>query len=167
MWLKDEGRPKSACIMDDLYTTRLLELASDIPHQGRLDAPDASVKRQAKLCGSTIEVDLSMKEGRVLKFAQDVEACALGKAAAAVLGRQIIGLDGQTIRRGRNILKAILMGDPETPSAPWKELQVFNGLETYKHRHGSVMLAFEAVVEAIERIERTVDHSRKYSEKAE
>ena len=36
-----------------LYSGRILALAADIPHLGRLEAPDATVKRRSPLCGST------------------------------------------------------------------------------------------------------------------
>jgi NifU-like protein involved in Fe-S cluster formation len=69
-----------------LYSGRILELAADIPHLGRLSSPQASVKRRSPLCGSTVTVDLTMENGRVSGFAQDVKACALGQAAASVVG---------------------------------------------------------------------------------
>ncbi|MEP1941960.1 MAG: iron-sulfur cluster assembly scaffold protein, partial [Sulfitobacter sp.] len=46
-----------------LYSARILGLAADIPHLGRLDAPDASVNRRSPLCGSSVTVDVEMAEG--------------------------------------------------------------------------------------------------------
>lgn len=74
-----------------LYSARILELAADIPHLGRLSAPDASVKKRSPLCGSTVTVDVSVTDGRITDFAQDVKACALGQAAASVVGAAAIG----------------------------------------------------------------------------
>jgi NifU-like protein involved in Fe-S cluster formation len=71
-----------------LYSTRILALTADIPHLGRLEAPQASVRKRSPLCGSTVTVDLDMDGGRVARFGQDVKACALGQAAASVLGRR-------------------------------------------------------------------------------
>ncbi|TAG30640.1 MAG: iron-sulfur cluster assembly scaffold protein, partial [Rhodobacterales bacterium] len=69
-----------------LYSGRILALAADIPHHGRLPAPQASAKKRSPLCGSTVTVDVVTQDGRVVEFAQDVKACALGQAAASVLG---------------------------------------------------------------------------------
>ena len=61
-----------------LYSGRILELAADIPLTDRLDSPQASVKKRSPLCGSTVTVDLTMENGRISAFGQDVKACALG-----------------------------------------------------------------------------------------
>ena len=74
-----------------LYSGRILELAADIPHLGHLPAPQGSARRRSPLCGSTVTAEVVMKDGRVAEFAQDVKACALGQAAAAVVGASAIG----------------------------------------------------------------------------
>ena len=51
-----------------LYAGRILELAADIPHSERLEAPDASVKKRSPLCGSTVTVDVSVTDGRISDF---------------------------------------------------------------------------------------------------
>ena len=66
-----------------LYSGRILELAADIPLTERLEAPDATVRKRSPLCGSTVTVDVVLKNGQVTEFGQDVKACALGQAAAA------------------------------------------------------------------------------------
>ena len=48
-----------------LYSARILALAADIPRLGRLDAPDATVKRRSPLCGSTVTVDVVVVDGRL------------------------------------------------------------------------------------------------------
>ena len=65
-----------------LYSQRILALAADIPHRGRLDAPEpqASVRKRAPLCGSTVTVDLDVENGVITRFGQDVKACAQGQA---------------------------------------------------------------------------------------
>ena len=78
-------------MIDDLYSAKILGLAANMPRSGRLTAPDASSEKVAKLCGSRVVVDVKMDGGRVIDFAQDVKACALGQAAASVLGEHVIG----------------------------------------------------------------------------
>ena len=69
-----------------LYSGRILELAADIPHHGRLTAPQGTARKRSPLCGSTVTVDLSMDGDRIATYAQDVKACALGQASASVSG---------------------------------------------------------------------------------
>ena len=133
-----------------LYSTRILALAADIPRHARLDAPGATVKRRAPLCGSTITVDLTCKDGKVSDYGQDVKACALGQAAASVVGANIVGCDAAQIRAARDALSAMLKTDGPTPPAPFGGLEVLRPAQDYKNRHASIMLSLEAAVEAIE-----------------
>ncbi|MFZ5963744.1 iron-sulfur cluster assembly scaffold protein [Thalassococcus sp. BH17M4-6] len=133
-----------------LYSTRILALASDIPHTDRLDSPDATVKKRSPLCGSTVTVDLQINDGVVSDFGQDVKACALGQAAASVVGGAIIGTTPAQIAAARDALKAMLKSDGPTPPAPFDGLEVLRPAAAYKNRHASIMLTLDAAVEAAE-----------------
>lgn len=131
-----------------LYSQRILALAADIPRTGRLEAPDASVKKRSPLCGSTVTVDLSMTGGKVSDYAQDVKACALGQASASVVGAAIIGCTPAQIDSARDALRAMLKDDGPAPSAPFADLEVLRPAQSYKNRHASIMLALDAASEA-------------------
>lgn len=131
-----------------LYSTRILALAADIPHLGQLDAPDARVKKRAPLCGSSVTVDLRMENGKIAEFAQDVKACALGQSSAAVLGQNVLGRTAEEITSARDALKAMLTENGPTPPAPFADYEVLTAARDFKNRHGSILLALEATVEA-------------------
>ena len=136
-----------------LYSGRILELAADIPFSERLDAPQASVKRRSPLCGSTVTVDVIVENERIAAFGQDVKACALGQAAASVLGAHAIGRSLDEIVQARDELKAMLKADGGVPAPPFDDYEVLIPARAFKNRHASIMLALEATVEAME-IER-------------
>lgn len=138
-----------------LYSGRILELAADIPHLGRLDAPQASIKKRSPLCGSTVTVDLSTEDGRITDFAQDVKACALGQAAAAVVGANIIGRTRAEVETARDQLKAMLKSDGPVPDAPFDGLEVLLPAREYKNRHASIMLSLDAATEAFAEAEKS------------
>ena len=83
-----------------LYSSRILNLAAKIPLNERLVDPHATVRKHSPICGSTVIVDIKLKNGLVVEYGQDVKACALGQAAASVLGRNIIGLSIKDIKTG-------------------------------------------------------------------
>ncbi|HEY9039192.1 MAG TPA: iron-sulfur cluster assembly scaffold protein [Roseovarius sp.] len=136
--------------MIKLYSSRILALAADIPRHQRLESPGATVKRRAPLCGSTVTVDLTCAGGKVTAFGQDVKACALGQAAASVVGAHIVGCTHDEVRAARDALKLMLTEDGPTPPAPFDGLEVLRPAQEYKNRHASIMLALEAAVEAME-----------------
>ncbi len=135
-----------------LYSDRILALAADIPCTERLDAPDATVKKRSPLCGSTVTVDLKVKDGRVTGYGQDVKACALGQAAASVVGGAITGCDADQIHTARDQLKAMLKADGPVPDAPFDGLEVLRPAAAYKNRHASILLALDAAVEAMDTV---------------
>ena len=137
-----------------LYSGRILELAASIPHLGRLEAPDGTAKRRSPLCGSTVTVDLRVKDGRVVDFAQDVKACALGQAAASVLGGVVIGRTRAEVEAARDALTAMLKSGGPAPAAPFDGFEVLIPAREYKNRHASIMLPLEATVEAMVAAER-------------
>lgn len=131
-----------------LYSGQILALAADIPFLERLENPDASVKRRSPLCGSTVIVDVKMEGGKVVAFGQDVKACALGQAAASVVGAHVIGRSPAEIEQARDELAAMLKSEANPPSAPFEGLSVLLPARDYKNRHASIMLTLEALVEA-------------------
>lgn len=142
-------------MIDDLYSARILSLAANMPRAGRLDAPDASAEKVAKLCGSRIVVDVKVADGRVADYAQDVKACALGQAAAAILGEQVVGASLDEIEQARDALRSMLKSGGAAPQGRFKDLAVLEPVKDYPQRHASTMLAFEAAVEAVRAASRT------------
>jgi NifU-like protein involved in Fe-S cluster formation len=132
-----------------LYSGRILELAATIPAIGRLDAPDATVRRRSPLCGSTVTVDVRVEDGRITDFAQDVKACALGQAAASVVGRVVVGRTRAEVETAREELRQMLKADGPDPAAPFDGLSVLRPARDYKNRHASIMLTLEALAEAM------------------
>ena len=137
-----------------LYSGRILELAADIPHLGRLPAPGGSAKRRSPLCGSTVTVDVTMADHHVKTFAQDVKACALGQAAASVVGRALPGRTLAEVERARDELRAMLKDDGPVPAAPFDGLEVLLPARGYKNRHASILLPLEAAADAIAEAEK-------------
>ncbi|MEM9349256.1 MAG: iron-sulfur cluster assembly scaffold protein [Pseudomonadota bacterium] len=132
-----------------LYSTRILALAADIPHLGELQAPMAQARERSPQCGSVVTVSLDIEDGRVSRFAQDVKACALGQAAASVLGGAVIGRSFAEIRQARDELQALLQDGP-TPSAPFEGFETLRAAVPFENRHASIMLAVSATLRAME-----------------
>ena len=137
-----------------LYSSRILALAADIPHLDRLEAPDATVKKRAPLCGSAITVDLCLSDGKIIGFGQDVKACALGQASAAIVGAAILGCTYDQVETARDQLKSMLRDNGPVPSSPFDGLEVLIPARDFKNRHASILLALEATLEAMQQITR-------------
>ncbi|GAB4067455.1 iron-sulfur cluster assembly scaffold protein [Ancylobacter sonchi] len=142
-----------ALMINDVYNRRILELAADIPRLGRLDAPDATATAHSKLCGSTVTIDLAMKDGIVIDFAHEVRACALGQASSSIMADHVVGATADELREVREAMRRMLKENGPPPDGRWAELAVLEPVRDYKARHASTLLTFDAVVDAIGQIE--------------
>ena len=132
-----------------LYSGQILALAADIPHLGRLEAPQGTARRRSPLCGSTITVDVVMQGGLVAEYAQDVKACALGQASAALVGGVVIGLGLADLEAARDAVARMLKEGGAVPAAPFDGYRVLIPAREYRNRHASILLALEAACEAV------------------
>lgn len=140
-------------MLNDIYSRRILELAANIPHLGRLSEPDASATAHSRLCGSTVTVDVKLEGNVVTAFAHDVKACALGQASSAIMGHNVVGSTVDELREVREATTRLLKANGVAPQGKWEDLKVLEPLRDYKARHASILLTFDAVVDALDQIE--------------
>jgi NifU-like protein involved in Fe-S cluster formation len=140
-------------MLNDVYNSRILELAGNIPLLGRLPDAGASATAHSKLCGSTVTVDLKMDGPVVTDFAHEVKACALGQASSSIMARHVVGSNADELRALRESVRKMLKENGAPPAGKWADIAVLEPVREYKARHASTMLTFDAVVAAIEQIE--------------
>jgi NifU-like protein involved in Fe-S cluster formation len=141
-------------MLNDVYNNKILDLAGNIPRIGRLTAPDASATAHSKLCGSTVTIDLKMNGPVVSDFAHVVKACALGQASSSLMARHIVGASAPELRELRETVRKMLKENGAPPSGKWADFAVLEPVRDYKARHASTLLTFDAVVSAIDQIEK-------------
>ncbi len=135
-----------------LYSKRILALSTGLADAGRLENPDATAMKRSPLCGSTVTVDIRMREGKVTAYGQDVKACALGQASAAVLGRNAVGKTPRELADVRDALQAMLKKDGPAPGGDFADLEALLPAREFKNRHASILLAYDAVTDAAETV---------------
>lgn len=141
-------------MLDDIYNAKILELAGNIPRIGRLADPDATARAHSRLCGSTVTVDVKLTDGRVSEFAHDVKACALGQAASAIMAQNVIGATPDELRDVRAAMQRMLKENGAPPNGRWEMLRFLEPVRDHRARHASTMLTFDAVVDAVEQVEK-------------
>lgn len=134
--------------LNEIYNTRILELAAEIPRTKRLTDPDASATAHSKLCGSTATVDIKVENDRIVDFGQTIKACLLGQASASVVGREIVGTSRDEFARVADTMRAMLKESGPKPEGRWSDLGVLEPVKDYKARHASTLLVFDAVMRA-------------------
>jgi NifU-like protein involved in Fe-S cluster formation len=140
-------------MISDLYSGGILDAAAAIPLARRLAAPGASAKKISRVCGSEIEVDLTLKDRVVAEFGMAARACALGQAAASIVARNIAGASVDELYQLRDEMRAMLKEDGPAPTgARWRDLALLETIRDYPQRHASTLLVFEAVCDCLDQL---------------
>jgi len=124
-------------MLNDVYNKKIIELAGNIPRLGRLPHPDASASAHSKLCGSTVKVDVSMKDGLVSDFAHEVKACALGQASSSIMARHVVGSSPAELRELRETVRRMLKENGAPPQGKWGDIAL---LEPVRELQGAPRL---------------------------
>lgn len=141
-------------MIDDVYNAKILGFAGNIGRIGRLPHPDASATAHSRLCGSTVTIDLKMRDGIVTDFAHEVKACALGQASSSIMAANVVGASADELRSVRETMRKMLKENGQPPEGRFADLKYLEPVRDFKARHASTMLTFDAVVDAIGQIER-------------
>lgn len=139
--------------LNEIYNSKILELAAHIPRTTRLADPDATATAHSKLCGSTISIDIKVENGKVIDYGQTVKACLLGQSAASIVGREVVGARFDEIRAVVQAMRAMLKADGAPPVGRWADLAVLQPVKDYKARHASTLLVFDALERALDDVE--------------
>ena len=139
--------------ISDLYSQKILELAANAVQPPRLARPDASARKVSRVCGSLIEVDVAVRDGVIAEYGHYLSACALGQTSAAVVAREIVGTPVSEFLLLREQMHAMLKEAGPVPEGKWADLAYLEPVRDYKARHMSTLLVFDAVAEALEKIE--------------
>ncbi|ESQ85550.1 iron-sulfur cluster assembly scaffold protein [Asticcacaulis benevestitus] len=136
-------------MIDDLYSREILRRTTQLQHVGHLAAPQGVADKVAKLCGSTIHIELNMDGEVITEFAQQVQACALGQASAAILSQHVIGATAAEVTEARDALRHLLKDEPADFPPRFEDLRILSSVKEFPARHASTLLAFDATVAAI------------------
>ncbi len=132
-------------IMTELYNTDILRWTTRIPHTERLRGECFHVTKTSRICGSRINADALVEDGVIKEFGQEVKACALGQAAAAIVGQHIIGLtEEELVDIAEKFRHMVQTGEVHFPDK-WSDLALLAPVKDHPGRHGSVMLPFEVL----------------------
>ena len=137
-------------MLDDVYNNKIIELAANISHIGRLKNPSRSVTKVSRLCGSKVTVDIVLSDNIVTEFAHEVKACALGQASSSIMASNIIGSTVDELLLIGEQMNKMLKEHGPAPEGKWSDLGYLEPVRDYKSRHSSTLLTFEAVSEAIQ-----------------
>lgn len=130
--------------MISLYTPRILRLAAGAADHPPIDNADARVRMRTPVCGSVIVLDLELDgAGRVGRVGYDVQACAVGQAAATIFAASAPGRTLDDLLAIDEELGRWLAGGQLAPP-DWPDIDALIPARDTPARHAAIMLAFNA-----------------------
>ena len=136
-------------MINAIYNKDVLRLAADITCIGALESPDAIASFRSPLCGSSIKVSITMTNGRITSYGQEIKACALGQASASVMAQAAIGKSKKDIQTARDEAQEMLSKGTIIPEGDWSALIALAPAKEAKSRHGAILLPFDALLKAL------------------
>ena len=155
--------------MDDLealYQEVILESSRNPTFRGNLrDNPEAvHAMLKNPLCGDTVELWLSVRDGVIQDVRFDGVGCSISVAATAMMAERIRGRSVADARRLAELFRAMLQG-PDTNEAPQLkereaaasvdsalgDLTALKGVQRFPQRARCATLGFEALERALAR----------------
>lgn len=142
-------------LMTELYNTDILRWTTRIPHTERLVDADVTVTKTSRICGSRISADAVVTRGAISAYGQDVKACALGQASAAIVGQNVLGLTSEELADIAERFRTMVQTGEANFPEKWSDLALLAPVVDHPGRHGSVLLPFEC----LESIFADADHA--------
>lgn len=140
-------------MINNIYSDQILKHASQVTLQQRLDSPHATASKRSDFCGSKITIDIDVKNGEITAFGQDIDACALGCAAASIVAEYIIGASVDEVLQTQIQTWEMLTNNGDAPTGRFANLKILQSVAQFPNRHASTMLTLDALVAAIKDIE--------------
>ena len=133
----------------DIYHDPIIEWSKRKEHEGTLLDSDCRATMNNPLCGDRVTVELRLKGEGILEMAHQVKGCVLCKASSAHLAALAKGLTLDNIKRMRQDLDKALKSPEEDPNDFQESHEIFRPVRSHKSRHSCVLLAYDAVIEAL------------------
>ena len=136
-------------MINAIYNKDVLRLAADITCIGAIENPDATASLRSPLCGSSIKISITVTDGRITSYGQEIKACALGQASASVMAQAAIGKSKKDIQTARDETQNMLSTGIIIPEGDWSALVALAPAKESKSRHGAILLPFDALLKAL------------------
>lgn len=131
------------------YTRDILRLATSISHLGRLDDAHGRCELRSRTCGARMAADYRIVGGKVDALGLEVEACAFGQAAAALMSEHAIGCDRTKAKEAVESLSCWLRGEAGEPGS-WPGLERLAPARHLTGRHDAMLLPFRLLTAIFE-----------------
>lgn len=134
-------------MLENLYTPEILNLAANISHIGLLKNADICLFKTSSICGSKITVSVNIINNNIAAYGQEINACVLAQASAAILAKFVVGFSFDDLVLATNYLEQILKtGLYSHKDGIYSYLQLFAPVYIFPEKHEAILLPFKVTL---------------------
>ncbi len=137
---------------DDLYRQIIIDHYQNPHHKGALDCPTHHLEGFNASCGDQLELDLRIKDGKVVDVGFEGSGCAISMTSTSMLTDLIIGKSVDEAMAITKAFKARLLGkdDEIDENIDIGELEALDGVKAYPVRIKCALLSWNTLLEGLE-----------------
>ncbi|MDD3663507.1 MAG: iron-sulfur cluster assembly scaffold protein [Candidatus Pacebacteria bacterium] len=76
----------------DIYQENILDHHKNPRNWGELDKPDYILKSSNSSCGDLVQIQLKVKDDKIVEVKQKTLGCALSTSSASILSEKLVGM---------------------------------------------------------------------------
>jgi NifU-like protein involved in Fe-S cluster formation len=134
-----------------VYTDEIIALSETTRAPRHLPHPVRAAKAVSPVCGSEVTLELDTDGDIITGIGWEIEACALTRAAVAIVAGAAIGRTRAEVAHAGGLMRAMLAGEDVRPAGAFEKLGILAPVRDYPARHNALLLPFEAVEKAFMR----------------
>lgn len=145
---------------DDLYREVILDHFRNPRNRGRMEHPTVHVSGNNPLCGDQLELSLRIEGGAIAESKIEAHGCSISKASASMMSEAIQGKTLEEAQRCVDRFKEMMLQNGSTEEFPdsMEELKSLEGVKQYPVRIKCALLAWNALLQAIQEIRKGSNH---------
>lgn len=131
-----------------LYTPEILAAATGLSAWPWNEALPHKGEARSRTCGSSLAIAVALDDaGCIAALGIRTHACAIGQAAANAFSQAAAGKSRADVALARAAIGAWLVGEGDLPD--WPGLALIAPARAHASRHGAIVLAWDAALEAM------------------
>ncbi|MBI4507417.1 MAG: SUF system NifU family Fe-S cluster assembly protein [Chloroflexi bacterium] len=140
-----------ASALDDLYRELILDHYRRPRHRGRIEPYDAQAQGYNPLCGDDLTLWVRLEDGRVAAVGTESNGCSISQASASMMSERIVGMTLPEVEQLIGAFKGMMLQGAEPDPDLVGDLEALQGVKRYPVRIKCALLAWNTLIEAIER----------------
>ena len=138
---------------EEIYRETILDHYKSPRHFGKIENPDIAERGANVLCGDELELDLLIKEGKLVDIRFQGKGCSISQASASIMTEAVCGKKLEEIKELISKFKKMMIenGSMEQWPEDLEDAKSLEGIKKYPVRVKCAVLSWNTLLEALKK----------------